>query len=451
MEMNNKDFLEEGEESGEKKSKLGLIIGIAAAVVLAVGGIAVACVMLLGGGEEPSAECTHIDADDMKCDKCGEAFDDGLEYVAPKTADVKFTVKVVGGGVLRNVKFTVTKGNKSQELISDADGNAAAELQVGTYTVSCDAELLPEYHLLNTYSFTVSEDTTEIEISIMNNAPDGTAKKPYPIGSDVHTADIAAGGELFYSAHGSDDGYIKVVGENIVVKYNGQEYTPAEGVVSVKLNGGIDEQVRFSVKNNGTAQISVSAELVFPLGSSGNPIKLDANSAVADITAEGKSQHYIWVADKDGILLISSENPNNNISATNNETMAATAKTDGGKGVYVFVKAGEIIAIDVSFTDDKLVGTIDFSLAVYAGTEAEPVPVVISEIDIILEAGASITYSSREGKYITISNANVKLTNGSAVKEPDDLDMITYTLSETGVFTITNTSKEKNSIKLILE
>ena len=56
--------------------------------------------------------------------------------------------------------------------------------------------------------------------------------------------------------------------------------------------------------------------------------------------------------------------------------------------------------------------------------------------------------ANHPGKKLVISNENVTVTTGGAVKEPNGLGVITVNVGADGVFTVTNTSAERNAIEI---
>ncbi len=395
-------------------------------------------------------ECKHVDADDdYECDKCGADYDDGDEYEAPVVVDVNFTVKIVDGDTVNGAKFVLVTKNAEKSLTSGSDGKVSASLEVGKYEVVFDTESLPENCLSATYEITIDKNTDNITLDIIDNTPDGTKEKPYFLAEKKNSITIPAGIEYYYSFHGTSDSHLEVAGENIIVTFEGQSYTPVNGIVTVLFEDSMGAAVKFSVKNNNTEAVDLQVDLVSPLGSRENPIELAESSKIISIE-NGESVYYKWVSAKSGILVLKSENKNNNIGMTNITTNAASAQTFGERGSYLTVSEGDEVLIAVSSVSNEA-SEIDINLDVYEGTEADPLPIIKDKIDISLAPGASFTFTAEEGLEITISDADVTLSIGGTVHTPDSLDMIIVTLEGTNIFTVSNTSAEQNGIVVDFE
>ncbi len=396
-------------------------------------------------------ECkSHVDADDdYKCDNCGADYDDGDEAELPATVTVKFTVKVNGGDNVSGVKFTVKKGNTETALTTGSDGSVTKTLEVGKYTVDYDSDSLPTYHLATTYSFELKADSTGVTLEIVDNTPDGSKDRPFFLAEKENTVTVPAGTEHYFSFHGTSDSHLEVRSDDIVVTLEGVTYTPENGIVTVYFEDSMGTAIKFSVKNNASESRDMEIALVSPLGSRENPIELTETSKTVPIE-NGNSVYYKWIATESGILVLKSENDKNNIGMTNINTNAASAQTLGEKGSYLTVNEGDEVLIAVSSVSNDA-AEIDFALNIYSGTESDPLPVIKDKIDISLAPGASFTFTAEEGTEITVSNADVTVTIGTAVHEPNSLDMIIVTLEGTNIFTVTNTAAEQNGVVIEFE
>jgi hypothetical protein len=230
-------------------------------------------------------------------------------------------------------------------------------------------------------------------------------------------------------------------------------YTAANGAVTVMLEPTIGEVTRFSVKNVTGDALATEIQLVAPMGTMENPIVLLESETLMTLSA-GEVLYYLWTVDKSGVLLVTSECEYNNISMTNTNTYAVSAMTAGSAGEYITVNAGDEILICVASTREDIGPTVDMKLSCFTATEADPVPVVKSTLDLSFAAGASLTFTAETGKTLSITDDGVSVTVGDTVLTPDGSGKITLPLAGDGemtVFTVTNTKDSANGITVNVE
>ena len=408
----------------QKKLSRGALIGIiagAAAVLVAV----VVLIILLGGGKN---KCEHIDADDdYLCDKCGEHFDDGDEEVIPdvKEAEVNFVVRLDNGDTISGIKFILTRGDAVYTLVSGADGSIKAKIPVGVYEVTYDSETIPEYCWGETYGVKIEEGTTSAEIKIVDNRPNGTVGKPYPVSADAMDITIAPGEELYYSCRGVSLRYLTIENSDLVVNYDGESYSAIDGIISVGVvSSDVETPIIFSVKNPTSDSISASMEIIAPLGSSDNPIEMTESHATCQL-ADGESIYYRYLVEKEGVLVLTTPTEGSDILITRNiivinengEEEVRNTITEGASAEYagyIFVKENDEILIRVSYVAPEEEGApeaqvesepveVEFAIAHYAATDDEPAPIDNSQLNIRLDAGASVTFSVKAGMTLSVS------------------------------------------------
>ena len=398
--------------------------------------------------------CSHRDVDDNgKCDSCGVDFEDGSEFDTPATADVTFTLQLDNGEILSGVSFVISADSKEYALSSDDNGKATASLPVGSYSFTYDYETLPSGCMPDTFSLTVTEDMTEVTLVIIDNNPNGTQAKPFFVSEDTTEISIDANAEIYFNYRGAATKYLTIANENISVTYKGTEYTAVDGVVTVIIEATIGESTVFSVKNLSGEAIDTTMSLLSPLGSMDNPIIVDENSFTASISG-GAAINYLWTADKDGVLLVTSENSLNNISLTNTVTNAVSSMTAGSKGEYIAVSAGDTVRITVSCTDEDATADIDVTVNCYDASAENPIPVIKDSVDFSVLAGAALTFVAETGKTVKIEDEGVTVTVGDTVYTADDNGIITVTLAGDGesvAFTVTNTLESANGITITVE
>ena len=336
---------------GEKKLSKGALIGIIGGAVALVALVVVLLVVLLGGSKAP--ECTHVDKDDdYLCDLCGEHFDDGdeaPEQPAVTTNDVTFIVKLDDGTVVPGAKFAIVRGETRIDLVSDANGKATATLEQLAYSIEYDTDTLPEYCIPDTFGFKVEEGTNEITLMVIDNKPNGTMAKPFPVLESEIAVTIGAGQELIYVYRGSSMKILSLNNADVIVAYGDEERgATVENPIYV-VPTDIGKATYFTLKNPTDAEISCTLSFDAPLGSSENPIEVDESGAT--VTANSESiKYYSYTVAKDGVITLYCDNDRNNITITRilENDVPEVAQTNGLSSVSMEVVAGDVITIAVS-------------------------------------------------------------------------------------------------------
>lgn len=462
------ESVEENNEIQEPKKSglpLGALIGIIGGAVAVI--VAVVLIILLSGNKS-GTPCEHVDADDdYLCDRCGEHFDDGDEAAdIVDKVDVSFIVKFEDGSVLSGAKFVLTRNDQTYEFVSGADGSVKGTVKIGKYYLDFDHETIPEYCLCNTPGLDIKEDTTIVELVIVDNRPDGSAKKPFPVTTTTVDLEIGAGQEFYYSCHGANTKYLTIISKDIIVKYNGETYhSPVDGKIKVTISSSsVDTPVIFSVKNVSDTTVKTTMEIVSPPGSDDNPIKITQNNLTAIIPNE-KTVYYVYTAEENGVLVVDGRTVGISISITRYITrvidnngeeqeiiIPVLTSANDDSSSYTYIRKGEQVKIGVSFgapknitvasNDDQIDASlpyvVDFGVNVYAGDESDPAPIRSSNISLLLDEGSVVVFSADIGKTIEISDAKLSLVcNGNTVQPSGD-GKIKLTLSDTGLFSIKN-------------
>lgn len=294
----------------------------------------------------------HVDKDDdYLCDNCGENFDDGDENVEPEktTIDVTFVLKLDNGEALEGVKITVSRGEKSYELVSGADGKATVALDPAAYAIDYDYDTLPEFCTPETFGVKIEEGKTSVDLVIVNNLPDGSIEKPFFISENETEITLAPGQEFYFNYRGSSVKTVTVNNSGITVGYNGEIYSAVDGVVEAPLSPEIGKMTVFSVKNVTDSEITTVMALVAKLGSYENPIEISGNGASATVNYE-TVVYFKWTADKTGTLTLTANSDRNNISITKvmENDVTVVSQTNGSLTETMEVTAGDVITIGVS-------------------------------------------------------------------------------------------------------
>ena len=358
------------------------------------------------------------------------------------------SVKLDNGDSLSGVKLTLKCGTSEYALETGADGTVEAKLVLGKYTISYDYDTLPSGCAPDTFSIEITANTAEILLMVVDNNPNGTAAKPFFIVEDITPLELEAECEVYYIYRGAAMRYLIVENDGVVITYKDEEYTAVDGKVMIPITPQLGEMSRFSIKNTTDAKLEISIFMEAPKGSMENPIAIEGSSAQASVPAEG-AVYYKYVADKTGVLVVSSENTLNNISLSNLNTYAVTSATEGAKGTYMYVSAGDEVLIEVSSTDEKNAVVIDFAVNCYAGTETDPVPVLVESIDLSIPADAEIIFSAAAGKTVSFSNRAVTLTVGGEDYSGQSVEVVLAGSAGTVTFKLTNT--EDSLVHLVFD
>lgn len=377
-----------------------------------------------------------------------EAITDGETQKNETVKQCTVSVKLDNGNSISGANITLKLGQNEYKLVSGEDGTAKAELPVGKYSVSYDYDSLPSGCYPDTDSVEVAEDTSEIVLTIIDNNPNGSKEKPFYVVDDVTALSLGAGSEIYYIYRGAAVRYLTIENNGVSVVYKGTEYKAENGKVTVTITPQMGEMTSFSIKNNTDAEIETEMSMLSPEGSMENPFNLEGNFAEVSVPADG-AVYYKYVAEKSGILVVSSASELNNISLTNSNTYAVTSFTEGGAGTYMPVSEGDAVIIAVSSTDSENAAVIDLKVNCYVGSAEDSVPVIDESIEISLSAGATVSFFAETGKTVTLSNQSVTLSFGDQEYTPTADESVAVTLNgegETVSFTLTNNGDSTVSV-----
>ena len=271
-----------------------------------------------------------------------------------------------------------------------------------------------------------------------DNNPDGSPERPFYVSDKETEITIEAGQELYFNYRGSTVKQLVLNSDKLSVTYNGQTYEAQNGAIEFYVTPEIGEMSLFSVKNISDETVTETLWLISSLGSYDNPMILESMSATASVPAEG-SVYYSWTATKDGVIVLTVENPGNNfVDITRIISHDVPIISEAGENkAYMLVKAGEQVTLCASTLNTEAT-EISFSIKHYAGTASNPVPLEKGVTDIYLAPGETL-YFSASGEQIKIDNANnVTLTLNGTDYQADGNERIKASLEGAGGFALTN-------------
>ncbi|MBO5946310.1 MAG: Ig-like domain-containing protein, partial [Clostridia bacterium] len=161
-----------------------------------------------------------------RCDICGRKM----------KIDITLFVADQYGNPMSGIGLTADNSDDDPyEVMTNAEGKARLNLFDGTYRITFDPETVPDGYL--PYANTVTIDTKEqvVQLELVNNIPNGESSRPYVIDSDTESETLPASGRYYYIIYHASSRLLKLDGENFVVVYNGNEYIPEGGTVTIEL------------------------------------------------------------------------------------------------------------------------------------------------------------------------------------------------------------------------
>ncbi len=271
---------------------------------------------------------------------------------------------------------------------------------------------------------------------------------------------VAAGATQYYT--GRVGGLTMTVnGENISISYNGDVYTPVDGVITINVvNAGFFAPAPvFAVTNNGDAEASYDVVFSYPVGSFENPAELVMGNNTASIAEGSSGYYYTWTAEEDGKLTIEMTSSNwsyvinnntqygyGNNHASDDETVVAkeTVAVKAGDEIQIVIGTADYAAAEVTFVasfQDKSVAKIgdvtfdDITSALAAAKENDTVELLAdAEADyVIVTPGVTLNLGSYSltanyvvgfnGSYVTaeIEGATEGVAGGKLIVAQDKI------------------------------
>ncbi len=327
-------------------------------------GVLVATLVALAACQPENTCTSHADINlDGKCDTCGVILET-QGTTAPAKVDVTFAVFNQYGLAMENAQLTVqsTAGGVPQTGTVDAGGSCKMTLAPGTYSVTMDN--LPEYHIPDVTTVTVTAGMGTMELTVTDNTPNGTTERPFFVGDDAKSYHFAANEELCFSVRSGSDRSVIIAHTNIEVTVDGQTISAdTEGRIVIRpTSDDTRDYIYFQIKNLDSTEQDITILLQADPGTSQNPYIVEALGQVmtAQVPAEG-AVCYKFVATADGTLVLTTGTKNSSISMNNMTTYQDTGFSNGLESISIAVSKGDEILITVSTTGGA--GQVEFALA----------------------------------------------------------------------------------------
>lgn len=320
--------------------------------------------------------------------------------------EIKYTVSVVDNLGNAVVGAEVSVGDIT--VTTNALGNAYFNLKGSNHAVTVKAS---DDYEPDTKNYTFANDSTSLTITL--NAIHGGRAYPIHITSDDPIEiTLDAGQTKYYSFFGTKT--IRVIGGNSVVTFGSETYNAVDGVLEATLSSSdVRYLSSFGVSEKDGQATVFTLEAVYLPGSVENPHDLTGSIGATISVATGESKYFKYVAEKDGVLVYSCNDPQNSSFVNNLTQNRYGANTNGEKYSFTSVKAGDEIQIGVGSLKTGFEGTvlIDFKIAFYAATEDDPVviPSDIETFDVLLLKSSDILvykFEGADGKTVILEGAN---------------------------------------------
>lgn len=403
-------------------------------------------------GTQNTACASHIDEDeDGKCDICDATMQDPDDGDG-EAESVSFSVTVKdqdGLAVAATLDFIPEDGGDAVlSLTANAQGIAQGNIPAGAYTVSFTA--LPDYHYGASAKVTIAEGTA-LNLTVENNTPNGSAERPFLLTEPTNSVTLPADATVYFSIPNANERTFVLENANVEVTCGETTYQPDQnGVIRFELYSEDSRApIALTVKNKTSAALSISVILESKPGSGDNPHIVTATDTVITATVPKETiQYYKWTATETGLMMVTSNTPNNSIMLNRTEGFATIVEGTGGSAcTYLYVKSGDVISIHVASQSNADVSEVQFAVSIYTTTEAAP---LLKDTSMIrFEAGLSYTFACAEAKTLTVESASAKVTVNGTEYTPEG-GVITVALEAGQAFTVTNTSDQKQEITLKL-
>ncbi len=292
----------------------------------------------------------------------------------PALADVNYTLVLTDqdGNAVVGAELKLLQGETQIALgTTDSEGKIEGVAKEGEYVVRYGT--LPEGYLADDYTVevTVSVEDAIVELSAINNIPNGTAGRPFTFIGDalgLMTISVPANATHYYLIPRPMGRNLIVGGENFEIVYDGDSYLPESGETEIVFNSEADDVYAtelIAVVNKAATENEIALLLPVPPGSTPEA----AIEAILDgemtATVKGESTvYYTWTATASGTLTGETSSPNGGVYFYNENTYAATS---WGASVSIVVNEGDIILIQIGVSgtvDSTEVNEITFALTI---------------------------------------------------------------------------------------
>jgi hypothetical protein len=354
------------------------------------------------------------------------------------------TLKDQEGDIIKDAKISIVdKDNKEITTVTtDANGKATVTVSGECYA---DVTSLPE-GFLDVAGLTKLENEN-VEIEVQNNIPNGTMGRPFPV-EDENQIELEANGIVYYIIYGGGRNFLVENAQGLVVTYGQDDPREAdeENKISFKmpLTEASSRAVIVKFENKSTEKKTYTLKLFSDKGALDNPYDLVLGENTKVTVEKDAIAYYKWIADKDCMVVVNSETPNNSIYFYNTTKSVVSNSTAGSNSTYIYANAGDEIMVYVSSTAQNNYNKVEFTVNAYASTEDTPLPLTNKTNSFMLEKSQSLTFTVTVDAQSTliIEGLNIIATsNGEELEPSNDGYDVFLDAGQTFVFTVTSTNE----------
>lgn len=354
------------------------------------------------------------------------------------------TLKDQEGDAIANAKISIVDKDDKEITTVTTDVNGKV-----TVTVSgeCYADVieLPE-GFLDVAGLTKLENEN-VAIEVQNNIPNGTPSRPFPV-EDENQIELEANGIVYYIIYGGGRNFLIENAQGLVVTYGTDDPREAdeENKISFKmpLTEASSRAVIVKFENKSTEKKTYTLKLFSDKGALDNPYDLVLGENTKVTVEKDAIAYYKWIADKDCMVVVNSETPNNSIYFYNTTKSVVSNSTAGSNSTYIYANAGDEIMVYVSSTAQNNYNKVEFIVNAYASTEDTPLPLTNKTNSFMLDKLQSLTFTVTVDVQSTliIEGLNIIATsNGSELEPSNDGYDVFLDAGQTFVFTVTSTNE----------
>ena len=276
--------------------------------------------------------------------------------------------------------------------------------------------------------------------------PNGSEQFPFQLDETPYTtATVAAGDIVYYHVRYPGDKGVTMP-DGGVIWYNGSKKTLTAGEYFAFTESPLSESITLGISTADGKAGEVSFRVSGPLGSMDNPIPLELGATVTVTVEKNGAVVYSYVAERDGILVYTSEDPLNSSAFSNITSSFYGGSTNGARITTMYVRAGDEVILTASTVYNEKsgfspAGSYAFTLTQVEGSAADPAPFDSKEADIFIGTDATVVYvvAGGAGKTLTFENSPALVAVADGVTYTADANgTVTVTLGADGTVTLQN-------------
>lgn len=251
------------------------------------------------------------------------------------------------------------------------------------------------------------------------------------------TVKIPAGGTAHYRIQTAGT-FLRLEGQDMAVEYNGNTYTPEDGVIEIDLPADESAPLTFKFHNQGAEAQAFSVKVQDAVGSESNPLEADSLENVEISLTENDldGTYYSFTADKAGVLKLTvAGEVDAEVNLSVNGTAAQLTEEADGK-LTASVKKNDKLLIQVQAVADAE-GNTPAGKVTLKGYIAETITLKLTAIptdteSVSIPAGQSVYYriSGGKNKLLQITGENAAVFYKDQLVEADETGKLMLILQD---------------------